>query len=176
MCAHLGAQASVVAKKDKKLCYELELFEQNLEDLLATESGVCTTVSASVEPKTESVKSEDVVKDELGADGGDSSLHEEVGGDLCLDELPENVLNSDLAEWNVVFSEPNVITNLAQCGGVGSGTLVLPGSVDSLSPQMGGNRKKRFKTNSSTAIALGDLNSGLAAMQQTNEIGNSAAS
>ena len=32
-------------KRDKKLNYELELFEQNLEDLLASETGQTTTVT-----------------------------------------------------------------------------------------------------------------------------------
>lgn len=43
MIAHLTPSQN---KKEKKLCYELELFEQNLEDLVASETGVVTTVSA----------------------------------------------------------------------------------------------------------------------------------
>ena len=43
MMAHLTPSQN---KKEKKLCYELELFEQNLEDLVASETGVVTTVSA----------------------------------------------------------------------------------------------------------------------------------
>ena len=34
-------------KKDKKLNYELELFEQNLEDLIASETGQITTATAN---------------------------------------------------------------------------------------------------------------------------------
>jgi hypothetical protein len=92
-------EANSSSSMAKKLNYELELFEQNLEDLIANETGVVTTVSAK------SVMAA-AAANHLDGEGSDD---EECGGDLC-DDFDHAI---DLSEWNVILSEPlSLTTNL----------------------------------------------------------------
>jgi hypothetical protein len=76
-------------KKDKKLNYELELFEQNLEDLIASETGQITTATANAQ-------SDSTLAQQLDDDSDDDD--EEENCDFVFDDL-------DLNDWNVVLSE-----------------------------------------------------------------------
>lgn len=87
MNVHMASQPPGI-KKDKKLNYELELFEQNLEDLLASETGIITTVSAN---QINQVIDEELDEDEIG-DIADSYYYSQ---------------NSDLNEWSVIIDEQN---------------------------------------------------------------------
>ncbi len=151
MNAHLSSNnnTAAAAKKDKKLCYELELFEQNLEDLLQTESNPPSSSSSiSHEPKKEDDDQETETSD-----------NEETSGEACYESLPDDIVNSDLSEWNCIFSEPNTITNLSLCSSnsisssdiTTTTTSTTASSSSTTSPQnvngAGGNRKKRFKAN-----------------------------
>lgn len=151
MNAHLSSNnnTTAAAKKDKKLCYELELFEQNLEDLLQTESNppsstLLSSTSTSHEPK----KEDDCQENE-------TSDNEETSGEACYESLPDDIVNSDLSEWNCIFSEPNTITNLTLCSNnsISSSDIATTTTTTTAitSPQnvngAGGNRKKRFKAN-----------------------------
>ena len=134
MSAHLTAQN----KKEKKVNYELELFEQNLEDLLASETGQTTVVNAS---------SNSALENEEGNGDGEITDDEECGGELLFGE-DELSSNENLTEWHSVQCEPSNLTPLI----VGNNTLN--------SPLVTGNRKKRFKTNNNTSICLSPAESG----------------
>ena len=89
-------------KRDKKLNYELELFEQNLEDLLASETGQTTTVTVGSGPRG------------VGASGGvhagaadpDDDCSEADELDASGDFGCEDLMLDDLSEWNVILAEP----------------------------------------------------------------------
>lgn len=111
-------------KKDKKVNYELELFEQNLEDLLASETGIITTISASSVAQGEEDDFEDDIDEEQG----------ELADDYYYGT------QSDLTEWNVILSEPLLVSTSSQI------------NSSPLSPQ--NNRRKRFKTNNNQSISF----------------------
>ena len=159
MSAHLNSSST--AKKDKKHCYELELFEQNLEDLLANELNPAASTAPPQSSTTLPKLSEDLTElNDSSSLDVDGQLHEELGGELALDSLPDELLNSDLAEWNVIYSEPNSITNLGQFSSFSAAQAAQSSdaaAATNLSPQSGagsagGNRKKRFKTNTNTSL------------------------
>ena len=123
MSVHMNGAAS---RKDKKLNYELELFEQNLEDLLASETGQTTTITVGGMNQLEC--------DELDEEEDDEPLE----------------LDDDLAEWNVILSEPlNVSTHAATF----ANTTNQPQQLQT-SGLPGASRKKRFKTNNNVAISM----------------------
>jgi hypothetical protein len=132
MNAHLQQQN----KKDKKAGYELELFEQNLEDLLASETGIVTTVSSTSLVANPASSSSSLDNDDEDDD------NDEENGQLTDDfiTLQQQQGEIDLNEWNVILSEPfNLSTT----------------PVNQLqSPQLSGNKRKRFKTNNNTSITL----------------------
>ena len=160
MNAHLSSNnnTTAAAKKDKKLCYELELFEQNLEDLLQTESNPPSSTSISSSTSHEPKKEDDCQENE-------TSDNEETSGESCYESLPDDIVNSDLSEWNCIFSEPNTITNLTLCSSnsisssdITTTTTTTATSSSTTSPQnvngAGGNRKKRFKANENPTTDL----------------------
>jgi len=128
MTTHMNTNQN---KKDKKLNYELELFEQNLEDLIASETGQVTTVTA--QSATESLANLDLTDDEDDED-------EEDNGDFIFDELT----NCDFSEWNLLLNEPSTVNSTT--------------SQQQQSPQLSsGNRRKRFKTNNNTSLSENDM-------------------
>lgn len=133
-----SAAGGVQSKKDKKLNYELELFEQNLEDLLASETGQTTTITVG------SSVTKSNVNPQLGTDLDDCYSDDDLdGGDFGYDDS----FTDDLSEWNVILNEPfnmhqaNVLTN------------TLSNTTNQSPSTLAANRKqKRFKTNNNTSI------------------------
>jgi hypothetical protein len=93
-----GAQT----KKEKKLNYELELFEQNLEDLLATETGQTTTITVNSLTGKESAITATAASSSLVDFDEAPSDDDPDNGDFCFDEY----FDEDLTEWNVILNEP----------------------------------------------------------------------
>jgi len=148
MTAHIG-NSSGLNKKDKKLNYELELFEQNLEDLIASETGQVTTVTAN--SSQNQIHNNNECTDEDDEDDDD----DDENGDFIFDEYtPVN----DLSEWNVIYNEYQ--TNLSS-----SSSQMLSNSSHLSPSNAGGNKRKRFKTNNNTSLSL-DNNNELSMNQQ----------
>jgi hypothetical protein len=82
-------------KTKQALNYELELFEQQMEDLIAVETGVVTTVSAS--------KAHADATGLLGDESGGEEEDDEEQGEWC---KGYNHANVDLSEWSLALSEP----------------------------------------------------------------------
>lgn len=126
-------------KKDKKLNYELELFEQNLEDLLASETGQTTTITVGSTSRNTAA--------DQAADCDDTMISDNDldNGDFCYDDH----FTEDLTEWHVILNEPfNSQNILANTLNNSTNQLQSPNSLAA-------NRKqKRFKTNNSTAISV----------------------
>lgn len=143
-----GSSAQSI-KRDKKLNYELELFEQNLEDLIASETGVVTTICAKSSTS-------------VGASDADAPVEEEdeEPGELCDDFDP----SIDLTEWNVIYGEPvSLTTNFPSCAASSSSSSSssssaaagpLSSPTSQLSPTQAAGRRKRFKTNNNTSISF----------------------
>ena len=129
----MSAHLSSVNKKEKKVNYELELFEQSLEDLLASETGQTTVVNAA--SSTSTTSGDDENENEAFSD------EDECGGEVLLND---QLFSIDSTEWQAIVCEPSNVT--------------LPGSnqLSASSPALigGGNRKKRFRTNNNTSISL----------------------
>ena len=132
MNAHLQQQN----KKDKKAGYELELFEQNLEDLLASETGIVTTVSSTSLVANPASSSSSLDNDEEDDENDEENGH--ITDDYLV--LQQQLGEIDLNEWNVILSEPFGLSNTQ--------------SNQLQSPQLSGNKRKRFKTNNNTSITL----------------------
>lgn len=129
---------NVQSKKDKKLNYELELFEQNLEDLLASETGQTTTITVG------SSTTKSTVNPAIGTDLDDCYSDDDLdGGDFGYDDY----FNDDLSEWNVILNEP---FNMHQTNVL---TSTLSNTTNQSPNTLAANRKqKRFKTNNNTSI------------------------
>jgi hypothetical protein len=118
MSAHMPSASSTVtasspnggSKKEnslvapnKKISFELELFEQNLEDLVQHETGVVSTISHAQYLKQQ-MKQETGNQSHAPDEESDASGDED-GGELC-DESSYYYYNSEPTEWHFLFSEP----------------------------------------------------------------------
>jgi len=120
----------MIKKDNKKVSYELELYEQNLEELFGNTIENGSSLHG------------------LNANFDEDDFEcEEESGELVKENFD---LTADLAEWNVILSEPvNISTQ-----------------QNVTSPQLSGHRKKRFKTNNNTSLTVNTDNALVPANEQ----------
>lgn len=129
-------------QQKQALNYELELFEQQMEDLISSETGVVTTIAANkaAAAAAAGVENQD---ENCSEDSDDEDLGEWAAGASEFEQ--ENV---DFSEWSIALSEP---AHLVQSTSVSSGPS--GSGENTTSPSQLGHRRKRFKTNANTSIS-----------------------
>jgi hypothetical protein len=137
-------------KKDKKFCYELELFEQNLEDLLASEFATpdttTTAPSATTTEKTQTlskneIKTEKTIENNDPTDKDKTNPIEDDNEQQDDDTSTTDDLD-ELSKWNVIIDESFLSTSTPTDENNANSPSSLPSS---------GGRKKRMRVMTSQA-------------------------